>query len=150
MKIFRASPKAAAVRNELWGSCVRFLGLIYICKMGLIPVLYLRVGLKLGLGFNLNSKVAGSRESGLYLKLGYRLGLGFKIASSLEVLLFPHRISKAFNWLADGSNRSQQVTAVGNEDSSKELVDPQLSRISLHSWKEIGFSGYGKGILDNF
>jgi hypothetical protein len=56
MKILRASPKAAAVRNELL-RCVRnFEGPaseFEISKLGLNSVLYLPVGVKLGVGFKL-------------------------------------------------------------------------------------------------
>ena len=56
MKILRASPKVAAVRNELL-RCVRnFKGPasdFEIYKLGLNSVRYLPVGFKLGVGFKL-------------------------------------------------------------------------------------------------
>lgn len=81
MKILKASPKAAAVRNELL-RCVRnFEGpasdfeVNFNCKLGLKPVRNFPVG----------------------FKLDYRLGSGFKIAKSLQILLFLNRNPKPFN-----------------------------------------------------
>ena len=176
MKHLRASPKAAAVCKEpfkcvrnlrvLWRPqfdgissqydpqesflaksavvhIIKYLGLAFICKMGTWSLFSWRC--QIGFRVQIRYKSSWLRRGSGRIKLGWRTGSGVKIASSFEILLFLDRNPKSFNWLVDRSHRPGQVTSVGNEES-KDLMEAQLSRISLNSWIEFRFSGYGKGL----